>query len=98
MNYKTLLEDRILVDVSSEEKTASGFIINKDPKEMDRAAYKTGTVVSVGEGRMLDNGTIIPMKVKKDDKIIFQFGDVIDIGEKTFFLIRGVDAAIILED
>ena len=31
-----------------------------------------GEIISCGEGRIFDNGTIIPLKVKRGDKVLFQ--------------------------
>ena len=62
------LYDRVLIQRSeSETKTASGIIIP------DTAQEKTqiGIVISTGEGKINNDGTIRPLKVKTGDKIIF---------------------------
>ncbi len=62
------LYDRVLVKrLENVEKTAGGIFIP------DTAQEKTqiGTVVSVGEGRILKDGSIVPLKVKEGSKILF---------------------------
>ena len=62
------LNDRILVlRMKEEEKTAGGIIIPDTAKEKPQE----GKVVSVGSGKMDDNGKRIPLDVKKGDKILF---------------------------
>lgn len=89
LNIKPL-GDRVLVEPVSEEergvKTKSGIII---PDTIDKEKPEQGKVVAVGEGRMNDNGELIPMSVKKGQKIIFsKYGpDEIKIGDKEYFIL-----------
>ena len=62
------LHDRVLVRrVEDEKKTSGGIVIP------DTAAEKPmqGEVVSVGNGKLLDNGELRPLDVKAGDKILF---------------------------
>ena len=62
------LHDRVLVRrLDSEKKTAGGIVIP------DSAAEKPmeGEVVSVGNGKLLDNGELRALEVKAGDKILF---------------------------
>ena len=62
------LHDRVLVRrVEDEKKTPGGIVIP------DTAAEKPmqGEVVSVGNGKLLDNGELRPLDVKAGDKILF---------------------------
>lgn len=36
-------------------------------------AYRTGVVVELGEGELLDNGKIEPMGIEKGDRVAFHF-------------------------
>ncbi|MGH8679813.1 MAG: co-chaperone GroES, partial [Burkholderiales bacterium] len=61
------LHDRVIVKrLEEERKTASGSV-SPDP-----AAEKpdTGEVVSVGTGKLLEDGKVRPLDVKKGDKIL----------------------------
>lgn len=67
MNIKPL-GDRVVVKVlESEEKTKSGIVLPDTAKEKPQQ----GKILAVGTGRILDNGTKVPLDVKVGDKIIF---------------------------
>jgi len=62
------LGDRVLVQrVEAEEKTAGGILLPESAKEKP----KEGKVVSLGEGRMLDNGERSTFAVKKGERVLF---------------------------
>lgn len=62
------LGDRVLVrPAKAEEKTKGGILLpdtaQKKPQE--------GEVLAVGSGRLLDNGTRVPVSVKVGDTVIY---------------------------
>ena len=62
------LQDRVIVKrVDEEEKTAGGIIIPDSAKEKPME----GEVVAVGNGKILDNGTKVPLDVKEGNRILF---------------------------
>jgi chaperonin GroES len=62
------LEDRILVKPTERESvTESGLYLPETAKERPM----TGTVVAVGPGKLLDNGTVAKPQVKKGDTVVF---------------------------
>jgi chaperonin GroES len=62
------LEDRIVVrPVAAEQVTASGLVIPDTAKEKPQEAE----VISVGPGRIDDNGNRVPLDVAVGDKVIF---------------------------
>ena len=62
------LHDRVVVKrLSAEEKTKGGIIIPDTAKEKPQE----GEVIAVGNGKVLDNGTKVPLDVKAGDKILF---------------------------
>ena len=62
------LQDRIIVKrIEEEEKTKGGIIIPDSAKEKPME----GEVISVGTGKVLDNGTKQPLEVKEGDRILF---------------------------
>jgi len=62
------LGDKILIKrLEAESKTKSGIVLPDSAKEKP----KRGTVLSVGEGKRLDNGERAPLNVKKGDQVIF---------------------------
>ena len=62
------LGDRILVKrIKEEEKTKGGIIIPDTAKEKPQE----GKVVSVGKGKVADDGKLVAPEVKAGDKILF---------------------------
>ncbi len=63
------LYDRVVVKPieEAEEKTPSGIIIPDTAKEKP----SEGEVIAVGEGRLLENGQIVPLKVKVGDRVVY---------------------------
>lgn len=62
------LQDRVIVRRMEEErKTASGIVIP------DAATEKPdqGEIIAVGNGKVGDDGKLIPMSVKVGDKVLF---------------------------
>ena len=62
------LEDRIVIrQVEAEQTTASGLVIPDTAKEKPQE----GEVVSVGPGRIDDNGNRVPLDVAVGDVVIY---------------------------
>jgi len=62
------LYDRVVVRrKEEEEKTAGGIVLPGSAKEKPNQ----GEVVAVGEGKVLENGTVRPVAVKVGDKVVF---------------------------
>jgi chaperonin GroES len=62
------LHDRVIVKrLDEERKTASGIVIP------DTAAEKPdqGEVMSVGKGKLTDQGELVPLDVKVGDRVLF---------------------------
>ncbi len=62
------LHDRVIIKrLDEEKKTASGIVIP------DTAAEKPdqGEVMSVGKGKMTDEGKLVPLDVKVGDRVLF---------------------------
>lgn len=90
------LEDRVLVKpVEPETKTESGLYLPETAQ--DRPSQ--GTVVAVGPGKRLDNGTNAPMSVKKGDTVVFgKFaGSEVEIKDEEHLILRESEILGILE-
>jgi chaperonin GroES len=69
MNLKVQpLHDRLLVRRIEEKETVKGGIIIPDTA---KEKPQEGEVLAVGNGKILENGTKLPLDVKVGDKILF---------------------------
>ena len=67
-NFGKPLYDRVLIrPLEAEAKTKGGIVLPDTAKEKPQQ----GEVVAVGEGKLLDNGTISSLKVKVGDKVLY---------------------------
>ena len=91
------LGDRIVVQRDESETTTAGGIVLPDAAK-DKPAR--GTVVSVGDGKLLDDGTRGKMQLAKGDKIIFSSyaGDTFTVGDDELLLMREDDVLAVVED
>ena len=90
------LYDRLLVSrLASEEKTAGGIIIPEAAKEKPLE----GKVVSVGNGKILDDGSVRELAVKKGDKILFgkYAGTEIKVDGEELIILREDDVLAVVE-
>jgi len=90
------LQDRLIVErLEGEEKTASGLYIPDSAKEKPQQ----GRVVSVGKGKVREDGTIQPLDVKAGDKILFgkYSGTEIKIDGTEYLIMREDDVLGVLE-
>jgi chaperonin GroES len=84
------LHDRVLVRrIESEEKTESGIIIPDNAKEK----ALEGEIISIGTGKMLDNGEIRSMCVKNGDRVLFsKYAETeVKVNNETLLLLREDD-------
>jgi chaperonin GroES len=89
------LHDRILIQrVEEEQKTAGGIIIPDSAKEKPQE----GRVIAVGNGRVTDEGKLIPLEVSVGDRILFgkYSGSEIQLDGKEHLIIRQDDVLAIL--
>ncbi len=67
MNIRPLGDRAVVKLLEAEEKTRGGIIIPDSAKEKPQK----GKVLSVGSGKILENGTRVPMDVREGDIIVF---------------------------
>jgi chaperonin GroES len=67
MNLKPLGDRVVVKPVEKEERTKSGILLPDTAKEKPQE----GIIEAVGTGRILDNGTKIPMELKVGDKVLY---------------------------
>ncbi len=90
------LQDRIIVKrVDEEETTKGGIIIPDSAKEKPQE----GKVISVGKGKVNDDGKLQKLDVKKGDKVLFSkySGTEINIEGEEHLIIREDDVLGVVE-
>src|ERR1035438_3437178 len=81
------LHDRILIKrVEEREAIRGGIIIPDSAKEKPQE----GEVIAVGNGKLLENGTRVPLDVKAGDKILFgkYSGSEIKLDGEEYLILR----------
>ena len=68
MSKSKVLGDKVLVELlEAEEKTKGGIFLPDTAKE----EKSEGKIISVGTGKVLESGKLLPLEVKKGDKVLF---------------------------
>jgi chaperonin GroES len=90
------LGDRVVVQREDAETTTSGGIVLPDSAQ-DRPSR--GRIVSVGDGRLLDNGTRSAFQVKVGDRVIFSSyaGETFKVGDEELLLMREDEILAVIE-
>lgn len=90
------LGDRVVVErEESQERTAGGIVLPDSAK--DKPAR--GTIVALGTGRLLDDGSRAGFQVKVGDRVLFsQYApDTVKLGEEELLLMREEDILAVIE-
>jgi chaperonin GroES len=90
------LNDKILLKrVEAESKTKSGIVLPETAKEKP----KRGTVIAIGDGKMLDDGTRAKFQVKKGDEVIFASyaGTEVKIDNEEFLILSEDEVLAVIE-
>ena len=90
------LADKVLVQrLEAENKTAGGIVLPDSAKEKPQK----GKIVSVGEGKLLDDGTLQKMQVKKGDTVLFQSyaGTEVKLDGKEYLIMNESDIMAVIE-
>ena len=99
MNLKPLYE-KIVVELNDKQEitSSSGLSYTKN-MSLSSNSTMVGTVVAVGEGRLLSDGNIVPLKVKVGDKVVFSKmqGDNYNDGNKDYTILSESMILLILE-
>lgn len=89
--------DRVVIRrEESKEKTAGGIYLPDTAK--DKPAR--GTIVCVGPGRIMDDGTRSTFQVKEKDRVLFlsYAGEEFKIGDEELLLMRESDILAVVEE
>ncbi|MBI5324869.1 MAG: co-chaperone GroES [Ignavibacteriae bacterium] len=94
MNLKPL-HDRIIVKPSEPEEVSKGGIIIPDTA---KEKPQQGEVIAVGNGKITEDGKVLPLQVKKGDKILYgkYSGTEVNIDGSDHLIMRESDVFAIL--
>jgi len=90
------LADKVLVErVEAEAKTAGGIVLPDTAKEKPQR----GKIISVGKGKVLEDGTRREVQVKKGDLVLFTSyaGTEIKIDGKEYLIMDESDIMAVIE-
>ena len=81
------LHDRVLIKRVEEQETLKGGIIIPDTA---KEKSQEGEVISIGTGKTLENGSIVPLEVKEGDRILFgkYSGNDIRLQDQDYLILR----------
>jgi chaperonin GroES len=90
------IRDRIVIKLlEAETMTKSGLVIP------DAAAEKPsqGEVLSAGNGRVIEDGTVVPMVIKEGDRVLFSkhAGQTVKIDGQEYLIMREDDVMAIVQ-
>ncbi len=90
------LEDRVVVQAVTEEKTVAGIII---PETVSKEKPQKGKVVAVGPGKFDNNGKRMPMEVKVGDTVLFtKYGPTeVKVDGEELLILNQSDVMAVLE-
>ncbi len=90
------LADKVLVQrLEAETKTSGGIVLPDSAKEKPQR----GKIVSVGKGKLLDDGTRKKVQVKKGDMVLFTSyaGTEVKVDGKEYLIMDESDIMAVIE-
>ncbi|MGB9803845.1 co-chaperone GroES [Desulfofundulus sp.] len=95
MKIRPLGERVVVKPLPTEEKTKGGIVLPETAKEKPQE----GEVVAVGPGRLLENGTRVPVDLKVGDRVLFSkyAGNEVKIDDEEFLIMREADILGVIE-
>ncbi len=90
------LADKVLVQrLEAETKTTGGIVLPYSAQEKPQR----GKIISVGDGKVLDDGTVRKLQVKKGDMVLFTSyaGTEVKIDGKEYLIMSESDIMAIIE-
>jgi chaperonin GroES len=90
------LNDKIVVErLEAESTTAGGIVLPDTAKEKP----KQGKILSLGEGKLLDNGKRAAFQVKAGDKVLFTSyaGSEVNVNGKDYLIMTEDDILAVVD-
>ena len=88
-------EKVILRQIDAEEITAGGIVLPDSAKEKP----SQGKVLAVGDGRLLEDGTRVPLQVSEGDRVVFEkyFGCRIVLDSEEYLILNESEILAIVD-
>jgi chaperonin GroES len=95
MGLRPLGDRIVLKPVEREEKTKSGIVLPDTAKEKPQE----GLVEAVGTGRVLDNGSKVPVDLKVGDRVLYAkyAGNEFKIEEMEYLIVSEKDVLAVVD-
>lgn len=95
MNVVPLNEKIVVKRLEAESTTAGGIVLPDSAKEKP----KQGRVVSLGDGKLLDNGKRAAFQVREGDRVLFTSyaGNEVKIGNEEYLIMTEDDILAVVE-
>jgi chaperonin GroES len=90
------LNDKIVVErLEADERTAGGIILPDTAKEKP----KQGKVISLGDGKLLEDGKRAPFQVKAGDRVLFTSyaGNEVTVDGKEYLIMTEDDLLAVVD-
>ena len=90
------LADKVLVErIEAQTMTAGGIVLPDSAKEKPQR----GKIISVGDGKVLDDGTIRKLQLKKGDDVLFTSyaGTEVKLAGKEYLIMNESDVMAVIE-
>ncbi len=96
VNLRPLNDKLVVKRLEAEEMTKGGIVLPDSAKEKPRE----GRVVSLGEGKLLKDGSRAQFQVGKNDRILFSSyaGTDVKVGGEEYLIMSEDDVLAIVED
>ncbi|HDE0457049.1 TPA: co-chaperone GroES [Staphylococcus aureus] len=88
--------NRVIIEKKEQEQTTkSGIVLTDSAKEKSNE----GVIVSVGTGRLLNDGTRVTPEVKEGDRVVFQqyAGTEVKRDNETYLVLNEEDILAVIE-
>jgi chaperonin GroES len=94
----TPLYDRVVIKPASAEKTSAGGIVIPDSAASEKPMR--GVVLTVGSGRVMDDGSVRNLTVKAGDNVLYgkYAGTEVKLDGEDVMIMREDDVMAIIED
>ena len=95
LSIRPLGEKVLIKRLDADEKTAGGIVLPDTAKEKP----KRGTVLSVGDGRLLENGERQPLQLKEGNQVLFTSyaGTEVKVDAEEMIIMDESDVLAVLE-